>query len=150
MDVENMSDHHHLCFSYRTGRTTPDNYGDFTTATTACRRRLGWRSAQIDADLLATALIIREWTGVTSPPVSPTTAEWLIGSVTTLCDLALRPRNPHTGRRPPVHWWNDSIAVARADACGGGGCGSDVTDATTMRLSLQRRLNEITTKLERS
>ncbi|XP_015368071.1 PREDICTED: uncharacterized protein LOC107164676 [Diuraphis noxia] len=41
-DVENMSDHHHLCFSYRTGRTLPGVPGDPTAAVAGGRRHPGW------------------------------------------------------------------------------------------------------------
>jgi len=105
-DMENMSNNQHLCFSYLTGRTPSDNHGDSLTTATAGRRRLGWQSAQMDADLLAAALIVAEWSGVTSPLVSPTAAE---------VERLITEPNPLPGWKPPVHWWNDSIAVARSE-----------------------------------
>jgi len=40
-DVENMSDHHHLCFSYRTGHTLPGTPGEPPAAVAADRRHPG-------------------------------------------------------------------------------------------------------------
>jgi len=123
-DVENMSDHHHLCFSYRTGRTLPGTRGDpqAAAAATAGRRHPGWRTSRMDVDLLAAAVITVEWTGATLPSEAPAgsvgaeaSAERLVGSVTAACDMALPRRNPHPRGRPPVYWWNGNVAAARAE-----------------------------------
>jgi len=70
-------------------------------------------------DLFAADVIAVEWTGATSPPVPSTAAETeadrLIGGVTASCDMVLRPRNPHPGRRPPVHWCNGSVVAAHTE-----------------------------------
>jgi len=123
-DMKNMSDHNHLCFSYRTGRTLPGTRGDpqAAAATTAGWRHPGWRTFRMDVDLHAAAVITLEWTGATLPSDAPAetvgaeaTAERLVSSVTAACDMALPRRNPHPRRRPPVYWWNCNVAAARAE-----------------------------------
>lgn len=121
-DVENMSDHHHLCFDYVPGRTSPQTTGVPIAASPAGRRRPGWRSDRMDADLLAAAWIAVEWAGATLPPVLPAAtedaeagAERLVESVTAACDMGLPPRSTYPGGRTPVYWWNGSIAAARTE-----------------------------------
>lgn len=121
-DVENMSDHHHVCFSYVPARALPHATGVPTTAQPAGRRRPGWRSDRMDADLLAAAWIAVEWAGTTSPPElaaapddAEAEAERLVESVTAACDMGLPPRTAQPGGRTPVYWWNDGIAVARSE-----------------------------------
>jgi len=121
-DVENMSDHHHICFDYVPDRRFPLRTGVPTTAQPAGRRHPGWRSARMDADLLAAAWIAVEWAGTTLPPVLPAApdgaeaeADRLVESVTAACDMGLPPRTTHPGGRTPVYWWNGSIAAARTE-----------------------------------
>lgn len=121
-DVENMSDHHHICFEYAPDRTSPQTTGVPTTASPSGRRHPGWRSDRMDADLLAAAWIAVEWAGTTFPPVLPAAsddaeagAERLVESVTAACDMGLPPRSTHPGGRTPVYWWNGRIAAARTD-----------------------------------
>lgn len=121
-DVENMSDHHHICFDYGPVRTFPRATGVPTTASPAGRRRPGWRSDRMDADLLAAAWIAVEWAGTTLPPVlsaapddAEAGAERLVESVTAACDMGLPPRSTHPGGRTPVYWWNGRIAAARTE-----------------------------------
>lgn len=112
-DVENMSDHHHLCFSYCPDRALPNASRAAATDARAVRRSLNWSAASV---------VVAEWTGAAAPPVDPTApdgaeadVERLVGRVTAACDTALPPRNPLPGGRPPVYWWNGEIAAARAE-----------------------------------
>ena len=121
-DVENMSDHHHICFDYVSERAFPPTTGVPTAARVAGGRRPGWRSDRMDADLLAAAWIAVEWAGTTVPPVlaaapdgAEAEAERLVESVTAACDMSLPPRSTHPGGRTPVYWWNGRIAAARTE-----------------------------------
>lgn len=61
-DVENISDHHHLCLFYCTGRMPSTNHGVLSEAV-GSRRRSGWPTARMDSDLLFAAVITVEWMG---------------------------------------------------------------------------------------
>jgi hypothetical protein len=109
-DVENMSDHHHICFDYASDRASRHTTGVPTTAGPAKRRHPGWRSDRMDADLLAAAWITVEWAGTTLPPVLPAApngaeaeAERLVESVTAACDMGLPRRSPDPRGGTPVH-----------------------------------------------
>jgi len=108
-DVENMSDHHHLFFSYDSTRTSPSAPIAHPGCPTVSRRRPGWNTARMDADRLAVALMVAKWTGMAPPPeiLSPVAyaeskAERLVRQATEACNVALQPRHSRSGGRPPA------------------------------------------------
>ena len=118
-DCENLSDHHHITFSY-TARSATSQSVQVPGGRRAVGRRPGWSTARMDADLLAAAMVVSEWTGAAWSPDPPpqsddaeVQAERLVRCVTAACDIALPPRRLLPG--PPVYWWNGKIAAARTE-----------------------------------
>jgi len=64
-DIENLSDHHHITFSYSDRRATSVS-GAASGNRGAARRRLGWSTARMDVELLAAAVVDSE-----SPELPP-------------------------------------------------------------------------------
>lgn len=95
--VKNISDRHHLCFSYRPRslkRPAHKHYG-LASGVVRCGLENG-----MDADLLTVSMAAAGSVELTVPPVNPTTindtkaeAERLVGYVTAAYDTALPPRN---------------------------------------------------------
>lgn len=95
-DVENLSDHHHITFSYADRRTASDS-GAAPGGRVAGRRHWGWSTARMDVELLAATVVVSEWTGVAWSPELPSQsgdAEHLDWCVTATCDVALPLRTP--------------------------------------------------------
>lgn len=103
------------------------------------QRHLGWRTTQIDVDLLAATAIAVEWVVVTLPQVALTAfgdaeaeVKRLVDSKTVPCDMGLPLRNPHPAGEQR---FTDGTAASRPrapSACDEGGYGSDVAVASTV------------------
>jgi len=108
-DVENLSDHHHIMFSY-SDRTITSNSGAISGSGGAGHRLWGWSTALMDAKLLVTAVVVTEWTGVawslelpSQPGDTEIEAKHLIRCVTAPCDVAFSPKTPLPSGRFPIY-----------------------------------------------
>jgi len=123
-EVENASDHHYVTFSCGPGRApVTRSVHDPANVSDAPARHPGWHMAALDAVAFGACLDLAEWVDSSRPPEndpvadpSNEEADKLVRHVTGACDLSLRRCCPGADRRPPVYWWSQEIAEARA-AC---------------------------------